>query len=293
MPVRPIVSKSRRTARPCLALTIALACGAMALLGDAPPRAAVVRQNPEQKIFRSDLHPRLETFVYTPGSGKASATPVIFFSGEAGWRPLQQDTASYLASTGRIVLGIDGRSYFDSLIPAQDLADDLAQFRAFLNEAAGRPKEAPIILIGFSWGSGMVPYVLNRTGVRGARGAVLIAPDKKGSARFRVGIQLKIDSPPGEGFAVEDELRRLPPIPVVLMKGTLDDDSDAEALAKVLRGPHKYVPVAGGDRQFHEVRDGFFTVLADALRWIDGPSAGPAARPGAPAVSPGATPPVR
>jgi len=293
MPVRPVYSKSRRTAHRSRNLTIALACGAIALLGEAPPRAAVVRQNPDQKIFRSDLHPRLETLVYAPKSGDAGATPVIFFSGEAGWRPLQQDTASYLASTGRIVLGIDGRSYFDSLIPAKDLADDLAQFRAFLNERAGRPKEAPIILIGFSWGSGMVPYVLNRTGVRGARGAVLIAPGRKGAARFRVGIQLKLDSPPGEGFAVEDELRRLPPIPVVVMKGTLDEDSDAEALAKVLRGPHKYVPVAGGDRQFHEARDGFFTVLADALGWIDGPSTAPPARPGAPAVSPAPTPPGR
>jgi pimeloyl-ACP methyl ester carboxylesterase len=275
MPVRPIVSKSRRTARPCLALTIALASGALALVGAAPSRAAVVRQDPGQKIFRSDLHPRLETFVYAPKSGNARVSPVIFFSGEAGWRPLQQDIASYLASTGRIVLGIDGRSYFDSIIPPKDLADDLAQFRAFVNERAGRPKEAPVILIGFSWGSEMVPYVLNRTGVRSVRGAVLIAPGRKGAARFRVGIQLKLDSPPGEGFSVEDELRRLPPIPIVVMKGTLDEDSDAEALAKVLRGPHKYVPVAGGDRQFHEVRDGFFAVLADALGWIDGPSTPP------------------
>ena len=289
MSVRPVRSTSRLPARSCR--TIALACGALALVGAAPSRAAVVRQDPEQKIFRSDLHPRLETFVYAPKSGNARVSPVIFFSGEAGWRPLQQDIASYLASTGRIVLGIDGRSYFDSIIPPKDLADDLAQFRAFVNERAGRPKEAPVILIGFSWGSEMVPYVLNRTGVRGARGAVLIAPGRKGSAKFRVGIQLKLDSPPGEGFAVEDELRRLPPIPVVVMKGTLDEDSDAEALAKALRGPHKYVPVAGGDRQFHDVRDGFFTVLADALRWIDGPSTEPAARPGAPAGGPGATPP--
>ena len=292
MPVRPNHLNSRRTARTCRDLTIALACGAMVLLGGAPPRA-VVRQNAEQKIFRSDLHPRLETFVYAPESGHARGSPVIFFSGEAGWRPLQQDIASYLASTGRIVLAIDGRSYFDNIIPAKDLADDLTQFRAFVNERAGRPKEAPVILIGFSWGSEMVPYVLNRTGVRGARGAVLIAPGRKGAARFRVGIQLKLDSPPGEGFAVEDEMRRLPPIPVVVMKGTLDEDSDAEALSKVLRGPHKYVPVVGGDRQFHEVRDGFFTVLADALVWIDGPATVPEARPGAPAVSPSATPPGR
>jgi len=291
---------------------LALFCAATVLLANAAPRAAVVRQDPEQKIFRSDLHPRLVTNLYAPKVGETKKSPVIFFSGEWGWRPLQQDTASYLASTGRLVLGIDGTTFFDVLIPVNELADDLAQFRAFANERAGRPRETPVILIGFAWGAEMIPYVLNQIGASDARGAVLIAPDKKGATRFRVGIQLKMDSPPGEGFDVEDQLRRMAPIPVVLMEGTIDQASAAKDLSAVPRGPHKYVPVAGGDRQFHEVRDGFFAVLADALRWIDntpllsrqrpGPSAAaspdaspegpsPTPAPTAPSVVPGTTPP--
>ena len=270
---------------------LALFCAATALLANAAPRAAVVRQDPEQKIFRTDLHPRLVTQLYVPKVAETKKSPVIFFSGEWGWRPLQQDTASYLASTGRLVLGVDATTYFDNLIPADDLAEDLTQFRAVANERAGRPRETPVILIGFAWGAEMIPYVLNRAGASDARGAVLIAPDKKGATRFRVGIQLKMDSPPGEVFDVERELRRMAPIPVVLMEGMLDPDSAAKDLSALPHGPHKYVPVAGGDRQFHEVRDGFFTILADALHWIDGTAAVPTPRPGPRAApSPGASP---
>jgi virulence protein VirJ len=265
----------------------ALASGAMLLLTGPPSRAAVVRQTPEQKIFKTGLNPRLLSYLYVP-KGEARGTPVVFFSGEFGWRPLQQDTASFLASTGRLVLGLDSQVYFTDVIPGPDMASDLAQFRDFANERAGRPKGSPVILIGFAWGAEMVPYVLNRIGAPMARGAVLIAPDKDGANRFRVGIQLRMEVQPDERFDVEAELRRMPLIPTVLMKGTLDTQSTAEALARAPRGPHRFVPVVGGDRQFHEVRDGYFTVLADALQWIEATLPAPSARPGAPtAVKPG------
>jgi hypothetical protein len=225
------------------------------------------------------------------GAAGSVGSPVIFYSGEWGWRPLQEDASSYLASTGRLVLGIDASEYFSSLIPDEGLAADFAQFRAFVNERAGRPKDGAVILVGFASGAEIIPYMLNRIGVSGVKGAVLIAPDKKGAKLFRVSIQLKLNSPPGEDFDVGAELRRMAPMPVVLMEGSLDAGSAAKALAEMPRGPHKYAPVVGGDRQFHEVRDAFFTVLADALRWIDATAPAPPARPGPPAaVRPGAGP---
>ncbi|HKB07897.1 MAG TPA: AcvB/VirJ family lysyl-phosphatidylglycerol hydrolase [Candidatus Polarisedimenticolia bacterium] len=269
--------------------TFAALAWAMLFLTGPPSRAAVVRQTPEQKIFKTDLNPRLLTYLYAP-QGEARGTPVVFFSGEFGWRPLQQDTASFLASTGRLVIGLDSQVYFKDVISGPDMATDLAQFRDFANERSGRTKESPVILIGFAWGAEMVPYVLNRIGSPTARGAVLIAPDKDGANRFRVGIQLRMEAQSDERFDVEAELRRMPLIPTVLMKGTLDTQSTADVLAKAPRGPHRFVPVVGGDRQFHEVRDGFFTVLADALHWIDATLPAPSARPGAPAAAkPGAS----
>jgi type IV secretory pathway VirJ component len=232
----------------------------------------VVRQQPEEKLFSTGPQARFRALLYAPKApetGRSAATPVIFYSGEWGWRPLQQDVASYLASTGRFVLGIDSTEYFASLVPATVLAADFEKFRGFVNERAGRPRNADVILIGFAMGAELIPYLLNETRAPGVKGAVLIAPDRKGVKVYRVTIQLKMDSPPEEQFDVGEELKRMAPLPVVLMEGTLDKDSAAKVLADAPRGPHKYVPIEGGDRQFHEVREGFFAVLLDALHWID------------------------
>jgi dienelactone hydrolase len=260
---------------------------------DAVPLAAVVGLEPERKVFKTAPKSQFVAYVYAPPAGVApsSGSPVIFYTGEWGFRPLQRELSSFLASKGRVVFGIDAVNYFSSLIPPEGLAADFAQFRAFANERASRPKDGSVILVGFSWGAEMIPYVSNRIGAAGLKGAVLIAPDRKGAKQFRVAIVLKMASPPGEEFDVGEELSLMAPVPVVLIEGSLDKDSAAKALAERPRGPHKYAPVVGGDRQFHEVRDSFLAVLADALRWIDSTTAGPAAHPPAPAGGPRATPP--
>jgi len=236
-------------------------------------------------------------YVPPPAAGQSpappsSGSPVIFYAGEWGWRPLQQDAASSLAAAGRYVLGIDSPDYFNGIIPAQVMAAEFAQFRSILNERAGRPKDEPVILIGFATGAEIIPYMLNRIGAAGVRGAVLIAPDRTGASVFRVSIQLKMDSPPDETFDVQDEVHRLPPMPLVFMDGSLDGQSAAKSLAAAARGPHKYAPVVGGDRQFHEVREEFFGLLADAVRWIDTGAPGPAAPAASPPAAPAAAPPT-
>jgi len=263
------------------------ACAIAVLLGTGANEAAVERQVPDQRIFATGGNPDFQVLLYVPpaatGTEKAPAQPaparlpVLFYSGEWGWRPLQQDAASALAASGRYVLGIDSAEYFTQKIEPAILVSEFQRFKNYLNERSGRPKGAPIVLVGFAAGAEIIPYILNRVGAEGVRGVVLIAPDKKGASVFRVSIQLRMDSPPDETFDVEAELSRMAPVPVVLMEGTLNPHSEAKALSAIPRGPHKYAPIVGGDRQFKEVRDGFFRLLDDSLRWIDGEAAsGPA-----------------
>ncbi|PYT15720.1 MAG: hypothetical protein DMF51_06260 [Acidobacteria bacterium] len=265
-----------------------------------PPalHAAVARQIPETRIVQTGTNPQLPVYVYAPpapaGQGAplpATQTPIIFYSGEWGWRPLQQDTSSSLAAAGRCILGIDSPEYFTGIIPAEVMAAEFKQFRSVVNERAGRPKDAPVIVIGFASGAEIVPYVLNRIGAAGVRGLVLIAPDRTGASVFRVSLQLKMDSPADETFDVRSEIARLPPMPLVFMEGSLDGESAAKALSDAARGSHRYAPVIGGDRQFHEVRDLFFRLLADAIQWIDaGGSGSGASAPAVPPPGPGHAP---
>ncbi len=273
---------------------------------------AVPRAIPQEVPFKTAMNPDREmtAFLYVPrpaepgttggtaspgpGSGPAPASnpfgpaPVLFFSGEWGWKPLLQDTASTIAAEGRAVLGIESNEYFSRTIDDQGLASDLRAFRARLNEAAGRAPDAPVIIAGFAYGAEMVPFVLNRAGSKGVNGLLLIAPNTEGATIYRVAIQLRMPSPPNEQFNVAKEMARLPALPVVLMQGTLDEYATAKDLAGFLRGPHLYVPIEGGDRQFHEARQPFFSQVLAAFRWFD---QGAPALPGAASEQSGAAKP--
>ena len=261
----------RTALRPTFVLLLA-SCGAAARVWGAPPQGAVIRRLPEEKLFSTGPQPQLTAFLYAPKEPRTTrpdGSPVIFYSGDWGWMPMQQDAASYLASTGRFVLGIDSAQYFTSVEPRDVLTADLGKFRSFVNERAGRPRDSGVIMVGFAAGAELIPYLLNQTGTSGVRGAVLIAPGRKGAKVLNTSVLLKMDRPPEEQIDVENELEHLAPLPVVFMEGSLDTKSAGKALSEAPRGPHRYAPVVGGDHQFHEVRDTFFALLAEALRWID------------------------
>jgi hypothetical protein len=297
---RPGASTARRFAAavPAVAACLLVPLSASLL---APEAQAAPRLVPQEVHFKTAMKPDRELvgFLYTPrpaesvtadgatppgpgpvtppGTGPAAPpasnpfgpAPVLFFSGEWGWRPLLQDTASTIAAEGRAVLGIESNEYFSRIIDNQGLANDLKMFRARLNEAVGRAPDAPVVIAGFAYGAEMVPYLLNRAGPVGLNGLLLIAPDMEGATIYRVAIQLRMPSPPNEQFSVAQEMSRLPRLPVVLMQGTLDEHATARELAAFLRGPHLYVPIEGGDRQFREARAPFFSQVLAAFRWFD------------------------
>lgn len=195
--------------------------------------------------------------------------PVLFYSGEWGWTQIHQETATRLALQGRYVLGLDTTTYFQNNAERPALAADFETLRATLNAKAGRARDAPLLLVGFGYGAEMIPYVLNRAGVRGVQGALLMAPDLDGAKVYRVSIQLKLPSPASEVFAVADEIRGLPPMPVAFLDGENDERAQGRAFFKLVKGPRRYVPIPGADHQFHEARVFYFDQVASCLRWLE------------------------
>src|SRR6266508_1294970 len=116
MNARPGAWRRRPPAGALCLVSALLSFSATALARGAEPRAAVAGPEPGQKIFKTATRSQFVTYVYAPPAG---GSPVIFYTGEWGWRPLQRDTASSMASTGRVVLGIDAAGYFSSLIPPE------------------------------------------------------------------------------------------------------------------------------------------------------------------------------
>ncbi|MFQ5878319.1 MAG: alpha/beta hydrolase family protein [Acidobacteriota bacterium] len=272
----------------------ALFVAAWAAPASLPFGAEVERLVPENLFLRTSMDPKTRAYYYAPPAGRAAPggrgarsgpegasagtarrgaeppIPVILLSGAWGWRPLMQDSASYLAATGRAVLGIDAPGYFKRVVAGPDLASDLRTFREALNERAGQAAGAPILLAGFDYGAEMIPYVLNRAGSEGVLGLLLVAPTRTGSAVYRPAILLDLPTPEDERFVTADEFRGLEPLPAVVVHGTLDRVSPAREIVPLLRGPSRYIRVRGGDHNFKEVRDDYMRHLSDSLRWLEG-----------------------
>jgi dienelactone hydrolase len=282
---------------------VAAAAAATALLTAAPPARAArpdrlptaadgVVERLEPKILylqtRSSID-EVKAFLYAPpkGTAVAAARAVIFFSGEWGWTPLLQDTASSLSFQGRRVLGIDATGYFTRLVDNAARRSDLDMLRGVVNEAAGKPKDTPVLLVGFSYGAETIPYFLNRAGVRGVDGALLIAPGSSGAAVFRAAVQMRMPPPADEAFSVEGEYLALPPIPIAILEGELDDKAHGRALYDTLRGPKKYLPIAAADHQFHDTRQPYLDQVGLAIRWLESEAQSRPASPGGGAASPG------
>ena len=275
------------------------AAGAMALLGvlaaprsargsEAPPATraeAPPAVRPSVVSLRLKIGMLANVALYAPTMSRPDRLPVIFFAGDWGWRPLQQESASHLASEGRFVTGIDSTEYFKRKLDPTDWVADLRRLREFTNEKAGRPADGPVLLVGYCWGGEVIPYFLNRGGTTGFAGAVLLGPDPSSAFVYRVSLQMQgVPSPPDEVFEVGPELKRLPPtFPVAFIEGEMDTNSAARTLEALVPGPHKRAVVPGADRQFREVRNIYLGLLSQALAWIEeqrstpGASTGPAA----------------
>ena len=256
----------------------------------APPAGDAGAVRPSVVTLRLRMGVMANVALYAPTMSRPDLLPVIFFSGDWGWRPLQQQSASFLAKQGRFVTGIDATEYFKKRLESAEWSADLKRLREFTNEKAGRPIGGPVLLIGFCWGGEVIPYALNRGGTSGFAGALLLGPDEESAFVYRISLQMpNVPSPPDEVFAVADELKRLPPaFPVVFIEGELDTNSAAKSLESKVPGPHKRAVVPGGDRQFKEVREIYFGLLSQGLEWIEQQAGGTAAPP-APAA-PGTNP---
>lgn len=229
----------------------------------------VERLRPEYDTIRTRNSLKTDIILYSPTVEPVDGPAIVYFSSNWGWRPILQDTASHLAAQGRYVLGVDSMKYFGQMLEPHEWQRDLKTFRSYINKKAGKPADAPVILIGYTYGAEMLPYMLNRGGIDGITGALLIGPGDTGSVLCRLHLQLKLPIPEEEQFDVGQELEDLPSLPIVLIEGTLDDHSKAREMLPRVKTPRRYAPIVGGNHRFAETRDAYFEYTAQAIEWID------------------------
>ncbi|KLD61892.1 AcvB/VirJ family lysyl-phosphatidylglycerol hydrolase [Dyella japonica] len=111
----------------------------------------------------------------TPLAGREDVV-AIFYSGDGGWRDLDQSLGKIIASHGIPVQGVSLLQYYWRNRPAKESAVDLD---ALIAQAVSQPGKKRVWLIGFSFGADVLPSVIDQLSPEGrARIAqvVLLSP---------------------------------------------------------------------------------------------------------------------
>ena len=105
-----------------------------------------------QTIADLDLHE-------VPSASPGGRTLGLFLSGDGGWAPFDRDVARALADNGISVVGLNSRSYLATRRAPQAVADDAERILRHYLASWSRDR---IVLIGYSRGAVIAPFIVNR-----------------------------------------------------------------------------------------------------------------------------------
>ncbi len=194
---------------------------------------------------------------------------VLLVSGEGGWKSFDLLLSGFLSADGFWVGGVDAKAYFGE--PQDDrglLAADMRSFGVSLQRAAGRPADAPLILVGYSFGADLAPWIGGAGGWGGRiRGLVMIGPDENGSLEYRVTEMLGF-SYKEHSFPVAEALRSAAGIPTLFIHGEKDGWSAAPKLAGAAAEPKKLIVVPRATHHFSGHEEDLRAALREGMRWL-------------------------
>lgn len=169
----------------------------------------------------------------------------VIVSGDGGWADIDRAIAGTLSTRGIPVLGWDSLHYFWTRRTPDSVGQDLA--RVLDARLKNRPARR-LLLIGYSLGADVLPFMVNRLPAalkdRIALVALLgISPDM--DFEFRIADWLPGGQPPTP-YPTGPEVARLPPLKVLCVYGAEEDDSlcprleNPAVIVKRLPGGHHF-----------------------------------------------------
>ena len=101
---------------------------------------------------------------------------LIYFSGDGGWGEMEDEMSVYYQKKGFATVGVDALRYFWRIHSPAEASKDLARV---INDYTTRWKKNGVILLGYSYGADVLPFLVNRLPAEAAgkvRGVALIGP---------------------------------------------------------------------------------------------------------------------
>ncbi len=196
--------------------------------------------------------PLVETIAPAP-LGKLFA---VLYSGDGGWRDLDRSLAELLAARGISVVGVDVLRYYWRTKPPEVAARDLTRILDHYRKSWG---DDQVILIGFSFGANVIPFIVNRLPPADRshiKLITLLSPER--TTAFQVTPAGWMGKAADATIPIEPELQRLSTIRVQCVYGE-DEAQDSLCITAAAAG-HQIVRKPGGHHFDHD-----YGALADAI----------------------------
>jgi len=191
----------------------------------------------------------------------SNAAFAILYSGDGGWRDLDQTLAGVLADKGMPVVGVDVLRYYWHNKEPQSGAQDLARIIRYYQQAWHRQQ---VVLIGFSLGANVLPFLFNRLPPdlkANVQLITLLSPERTTAFAVDPTNWLHIKTDRGK-LAIAPELEQMSKMRVQCIYGEEERDDSlctlpAAAVTRVLRknGGHHF------DENYDQLADNILAAL--------------------------------
>jgi type IV secretory pathway VirJ component len=192
------------------------------LLADTATPAAAEKPSPDSL---DDL-PLAEV----PATAPESDLFAVMISGDGGWAGLDQGISAALAARGVPVVGLNSLKYFWRARSADSTAADVNRI---VTQFAARWHKQRVLLIGYSFGADVMPFVFNRLpAATQARVASVSLLGLGPAATFEVTVGEWLPGADDNGDPVVPEIARMPAIPMLCVMGEGEHGSSCPQLSK-------------------------------------------------------------
>ncbi|MFB2862489.1 AcvB/VirJ family lysyl-phosphatidylglycerol hydrolase [Aeromonas sp. MdU4] len=201
------------------------------------------------------------SLVEMPVSQQSSAPMVVFLSGDGGWAALDSGLSAQLVKHGLPVVGWSSLRYYWKKKTPEQTTTDLIKILADYQERWGRKSW---MLIGFSFGGDIVPFVINRLPEEYRKSlvsAVMLSPST--SSDFEIHVSNIVASDTKGAYPSTPEAKAILDIPMLCIQGA-EDDSPVRLCPELTQSNVTTVTLPGG----HHFEDNYpvlYQVIADHL----------------------------
>ncbi|MBP9678947.1 MAG: virulence factor [Aeromonas sp.] len=201
--------------------------------------------------------------VELPVAQASSAPMVVFMSGDGGWAALDKGLGAELQRHGMPVVGWSSLSYYWKKKTPDQATADLVRILTEYQSRWGRQRW---LLVGFSFGAEIVPFVINRLppAYRDSLvGAVMLSPST--ASDFEIHVSDMVVHDKAGSYPTLPEVKAIKSLPLLCVQGA-DDDSPVK-LCPHLQQPNVTTVTLPGSHHFDDDYGVLYRSIADRLPW--------------------------